>query len=65
MDHHMASAPSGIWEYVIVAIAIAVFLISLYLIINFFSDREKRKKTTSRKRFSMMIPVLEMIHDRE
>ncbi len=50
MDHHMASAPSGIWEYVIVAIAIAVFLISLYLIIKFFFRPGETEKNHIKKK---------------
>jgi len=45
MQHEMMAAqPTGIWEYVIVAVAIAVFILSLYLGVKFFIRPGENKK---------------------
>jgi len=50
MHHDMASAPAGIWEYVIVVIAIAVFLLSLYLSIKYFFRPGETEKNHIKKK---------------
>lgn len=50
--HHemMTSTPTGIWEYVIVAFAIVVFLVSLYLCIKFFLRPGEEENTHIKKK---------------
>jgi hypothetical protein len=50
--HHnaMAAQPTGIWEYIIVTLAIAVFLLSIYLCLKFFISPGEDEKDHIKKK---------------